>query len=492
MKLGIDAAKKAGGVVEAVVCYSGDVASPKETKYTLQYYLDFVEQIVAEGIHVLGIKDMAGLLKPQSATLLVGAIRKKYPHLPIHVHSHDTAGIAVSSMLAAAAAGADVVDVAIDSLSGVTSQPSMGAVCSALEQSNLGTGIRYEDIQALNLYWSQVRLLYSCFEANVRASDSSVFDHEMPGGQYTNLMFQASQLGLGTQWSIIKQKYIEANELCGNIIKVTPSSKTVGDFAQWMTSNSLSKQDVLDQAEHLDFPSSVIEFFQGYLGQPYGGFPEPLRTKVIRDKQRIEGRPGESMAPLDFRKIKADLRAKFGKHITDVDVTSYAMYPKVFEEYQGFVQKYGNLSVLPTRYFLGRPDIGEEMHISIEEGKTLIIRLMAVGTVDETKGVRDVWFEVNGEIRAVSVEDRSAAIETVSREKATSDPGSIGAPMSGVVVEVRVKEGQEVKKGDVLAVQSAMKMESAVSSPVSGHVKRVLVHEGDSLSQGDLIVEIVH
>ncbi|KAG8964547.1 pyruvate carboxylase [Tulasnella sp. 419] len=492
MKLGIDAAKKAGGVCEAVVCYSGDVADPKKTKYTLQYYLDFVDQLVAEGIHVLGIKDMAGLLKPQAATMLIGAIRKKYPDLPIHVHSHDTAGIAVSSMLAAAAAGADVVDVAIDAMSGLTSQPAMGAVVAALEQSNLGTGIKYEDIQALNLYWSQVRMMYSCFEANVRASDSSVFDHEMPGGQYTNLMFQASQLGLGTQWSEIKRKYIEANKLCGDIIKVTPSSKVVGDFAQWMTSNNLSAQDVLDKAETLDFPSSVVEFFQGYLGQPTGGFPEPLRSHVIRGKPRIDGRPGTSLEPFDFKKIKQELRAKFGKHITDVDVTSYCMYPKVFEEYQGFLVKYGDLSVLPTRYFLGRPDVGEEMHISIERGKMLIIRLMAVGSVTEGKGTRDVWFEVNGEVRAVTVEDNSAAVDTVTREKATSDPGSVGAPMSGVVVEVRVKEGQEVKKGDVLCVQSAMKMESAVSAPVSGHIRRVLVHEGDSLSQGDLLVEIVH
>lgn len=490
MKLGIDAAKKAGGVVEAVVCYSGDVADPKKTKYTLEYYLDFVDQLVAEGIHVLGVKDMAGLLKPQAATLLIGAIRAKYPDLPIHVHSHDTAGISVSSMIAAAAAGADVVDVAIDSMSGITSQPSMGAVCSALEQTGLGTGIKYDDIQALNLYWTQVRQLYACFEAPVRASDSSVFDHEMPGGQYTNLMFQASQLGLGTQWAEIKKKYIEANQLCGDIIKVTPSSKVVGDFAQWMTSNKLSKEDVIAQAEGLDFPASVIEFFQGYLGQPVGGFPEPLRTHIIRDKPRIDGRPGATMAPIDFRKVKGDLRAKFGKHITDVDVSSYVMFPKVFEEYQGFVQKYGDLSVIPTRYFLGKPRIGEEMHIAIEKGKMLIIKVLAVGSVNENTGTRDVWFEVNGESRAVAVEDNSAAIETVRREKASSDPGSVGAPMSGVVVEVRVKEGQEVKKGDVLCVQSAMKMESAVSAPVSGVIKRVLVKEGDSLNQGDLLVEL--
>ncbi|KIM74670.1 hypothetical protein PILCRDRAFT_800751 [Piloderma croceum F 1598] len=494
--LGIDAAKKAGGVCEAVVCYSGDVASSKEKKYTLKYYLDFVDQLVAEGIHILGIKDMAGLLKPEAAKLLIGAIREKYPDLPIHVHSHDTAGIAAASMIAAAAAGADVVDVAIDSMSGLTSQPSMGAVCMALEQTALGTGIRYADIQSLNLYWSQVRMLYSCFEANVRASDSSVFDHEMPGGQYTNLMFQATQLGLGTQWTVIKQKYIEANELCGGIVKaclfVTPSSKVVGDFAQWMTSNKLSKKDVIERAPELDFPTSVVEFFQGYLGQPVGGFPEPLRTHIIRNKPRIDDRPGATMEPLDFKKIKADLRSKFGKHITDADVTSWVMYPKVFEEYQGFLEKFGDLSVIPTRYFLGRPDIGEEMHISIEKGKTLIIRLMAVGPVVEGRAQRDVWFEVNGEVRAVAIEDKNSAVETVSREKATSDPGSIGAPMSGVVIEVRVKEGQEIKKGDPVCVLSAMKMESAVTAAVSGHVKRVVVQEGDSINQGDLTVEIVH
>jgi len=259
-----------------------------------------------------------------------------------------------------------------------------------------------------------------------------------------------------------------------------------------MTQNSLSKADVLERAGQLDFPSSVVDFFQGNLGQPVGGFPEPLRSKIIRNKPRIDGRPGSGLAPLDLRKIKIDLRSRFGKHITDVDVTSYVMYPKVFEEYQGFLQKYGDLSVVPTRYFLGRPDIGEEMHISIEKGKTLIIRLMAVGPVVEGRAQRDVWFEVNGEVRAVSVEDKNSAVETISREKATSDPGSVGAPMSGVVVEVRVKEGQEIMKGDPLCILSAMKMESAVTAPVSGHIKRVAVQEGDSIGQADLCVEITH
>ena len=332
MKLGIDAAKKAGGVVEGTVCYTGDVASSNEKKYTLEYYLNFVQELVDCGIHVLGIKDMAGLLKPHAATLLIGSLRKRFPDLPIHVHSHDTAGISAASMIACAQAGADVVDVAIDSMSGLTSQPSMGAVVSALEQTGLGAGIRHEDIQALNLYWTQCRILYQCFEANVRSSDSGVFDHEMPGGQYTNLMFQAQQLGLGTQWTEIKQKYIEANELCGNIVKVTPSSKVVGDLAQFMVSNQLSKEDVLERADKLDFPNSVIEFFQGYLGQPVGGFPEPLRSKIIRDKPRINGRPGLGMQPIDLKQVKRDLVNKYGKHINDADVSSYCLYPKVFEE----------------------------------------------------------------------------------------------------------------------------------------------------------------
>ncbi|GAA5913527.1 hypothetical protein JCM8208_000702 [Rhodotorula glutinis] len=493
MRLGIDAAKKAGGVVEAAICYTGDVANPKgHNKYTLEYYLEFAQQLVDCGIHVLAIKDMAGLLKPEAATLLVGALRKKFPDMPIHVHSHDTAGISVSSMLACAAAGADVVDVAIDSMSGMTSQPSMGAVCSALEQTKLGTGISYANIQALNLYWSNVRHLYQCFEANVRSSDSGVFEHEMPGGQYTNLMFQSQQLGLSGQWKAVVKAYIEANQLCGDIVKVTPSSKVVGDFAQFIVANKLTKDEVIERAGELDFPSSVVEFFQGFLGQPVGGFPEPLRSKIIRDKQRIDGRPGADMAPYPFAEVREQLVEKFGSSITSSDICSYAMYPKVFEEFKEFTLKYGDLSTLPTRYFLAKPPVGEEIAVPIDQGKTLLIKLVAVSPVNAVTGMREVLFELNGEARLVQIEDKSAAIDQVRRERASKEPGSVGSPMAGVVVEVLVKEGSTVKAGDPLATMSAMKMETNVSAPVSGKVKRITVQAGDSLSQGDLVVEIVH
>ncbi|SAL98731.1 hypothetical protein, partial, partial [Absidia glauca] len=491
MKLGIDAVKKAGGVVEATVCYTGDVSNPEKKKYDLDYYLKMTQELVDEGIHILGIKDMAGLLKPEAAKLLIGAIRKKFPDLPIHVHTHDTAGTGVASMMAAAAAGADVIDVAIDSMSGMTSQPAMGALVAGLEQTNLGTGIRMEDIQALNSYWEQCRMLYSCFEANVKSADSGVYDHEMPGGQYTNLMFQAQQLGLGTQWKQIKKAYEEANKLCGNLVKVTPSSKVVGDMAQFMVSNGLSGDDLVERAGNLSFPTSVVEFFQGYLGQPHGGFPEPLRTKIIRDLPRIDGRPGASLPPLDLVKLKEELTEQYGKSIRDYDVVSAALYPKVFAEYRTMVSQYGDLSKVPTRYFLSKPEIGEEFQVEIEEGKTLIIKLLAVGPLNNT-GKRDVYFELNGEARVVGIVDTNAAVEHVTREKANSSkPGDVPAPMSGVVVEVRAKAGAHIKAGDPVCVLSAMKMETIVSAPVAGLVEYVPIAEGDSLSAGDLVARIV-
>lgn len=413
---------------------------------------------MALNIHVLGIKDMAGVLKPKAATLLIGALRKKYPDLPIHVHTHDSAGTGVASMVACANAGADAVDTATDSLSGMTSQPSVGAVLASLEGSDLDPGLNVHHVRAIDTYWQQLRLLYSPFEAGLHGPDPDVYDHEIPGGQLTNMMFQASQLGLGAQWAETKKAYEQANDLLGDIVKVTPTSKVVGDLAQFMVSNKLDFDSVQAKAGELDFPGSVLEFFEGLMGQPYGGFPEPLRTNALRGRRKLEKRPGLYLDPLDLAQIKKDIHSKWGS-VTECDVASYAMYPKVFDDYRNFIQKYGDLSVLPTRYFLSRPEIGEEFHVELEKGKVLILKLLAVGPLSDTTGQREVFYEMNGEVRQVTVDDSKAAVENTSRPKA--DPGDssqVGAPMAGVVVELRVKDGGEVKKGDPLAVLSAMKM----------------------------------
>ncbi|KAF2644371.1 pyruvate carboxylase [Massarina eburnea CBS 473.64] len=490
LEVGIKAVLKAGGVAEGTVCYSGDMLNPKK-KYNLEYYLSLVEKIVGMGAHILGIKDMAGVMKPKAATLLIGAIREKYPDLPIHVHTHDSAGTGVASMAACANAGADAVDAATDSMSGMTSQPSIGAVLASLEGSDFETGLDAHMIRHLDAYWAQLRLLYSPFEAGLTGPDPEVYEHEIPGGQLTNLIFQASQQGLGEQWAQTKKAYEQANDLLGDIVKVTPTSKVVGDLAQFMVSNSLSYDDVLSKAEQLDFPSSVLEFFEGLMGQPYGGFPEPLRSQALRDRRKMDKRPGLYLEPVDLAKIKADIKSKWGD-ATECDVASYVMYPKVFDDYKKFTSKYGDLSVLPTRYFLSRPELGEEFHVELEKGKVLILKLLAIGPLSEQTGYREVFYEVNGETRAVTVEDKHAAIENVRRPKADpTDTSQVGSPMSGVLVEVRAHEGGDVMKGDPIAVLSAMKMEMVISAPHSGKIGNLSVREGDSVDSGDLICKIV-
>ena len=466
LEVGIKAVHKAGGVVEGTVCYSGDMLNPKK-KYNLDYYMDLVAKLVDLKIHVLGIKDMAGVLKPKAATILIGSIRKKYPDLPIHVHTHDSAGTGVASMVACANAGADAVDTATDSMSGMTSQPSVGAVLASLEGSEFDPGLNVHHVRAIDTYWAQLRLLYSPFEAGLTGPDPEVYEHEIPGGQLTNMMFQASQLGLGAQWAETKKAYEQANDLLGDIVKVTPTSKVVGDLAQFMVSNKLSFDDVQRRAGELDFPGSVLEFLEGLMGQPYGGFPEPLRTNALRGRRKLDKRPGLFLEPLDLAKIKKDIQKKWGS-ASECDVASYAMYPKVFEDYKKFIQKYGDLSVLPTRYFLSRPEIGEEFHVELEKGKVLILKLLAVGPLSDTTGQREVFYEMNGEVRQVTVDDKKAAVENTSRPKA--DPGDssqVGASMSGVVVELRVKEGSEVKKSDPILILSAMKMVcSTITTPM--------------------------
>ncbi|RHY06650.1 hypothetical protein DYB36_000398 [Aphanomyces astaci] len=498
MRLGIDAVGASGGIIEAVVCYTGDVSDPDRGPYNLDYYLNYTRQLVDLGIHVLCIKDMAGLLKPQAATLLVAAIRAEFPDLPIHVHTHDTAGTGVSSMLACAYAGADAVDCATDAMSGTTSQPSMGALVAALKNTELDTRINPEHINDINDYWETMRGVYAPFESGQKSGSADVYHHEMPGGQYTNLLFQSNQLGLAGQWPAIKKAYATANKLLGDIIKVTPSSKVVGDFAQFLVQNKLTEDDVLAQAETLSFPKSVVEYFQGYLGIPHHGFPEALRSKVLKGrllpngKSVFEGRPGAELAPYDFTAAHRELVEAYGSdNISELDVLSHAMYPAVFKNFMEFKDKYGSLHFLDTRTFLTGLSVDKEIELEIEHGKTVFVRLVAVGGISKKDGTRDVIFELNGRQRVIKVADENASVGKIEKLKASPNvPGSVGAPMPGVIVEVKVQRGQQVKAGEPLCVLSAMKMETVVAAPVSGKVKELHVVVGDSLKAGELVVEI--
>ncbi|POM70919.1 Pyruvate carboxylase, partial [Phytophthora palmivora] len=482
---------------EAAMCYTGDVSDPTRGPYNLEYYLDFERQLGTQGLHVWDIKDMAGLLKPQAAQILISAIRNEFPDLPIHVHTHDTAGTGVSSMLEAAYAGADAVDVASDAMSGTTSQPSMGAVVAALKGSKYDTGVKSEDIMEINDYWETLRGVYAPFESGQKSGSADVYNHEMPGGQYTNLLFQSTQLGLAGQWPAIKRAYATANRLLGDIIKVTPSSKVVGDFAQFIVQNKLTEQEVIDQAETLSFPKSVVEYFQGYLGIPHHGFPEPLRSRVLKGKllpngqEMFEGRPGAEMEPYDFDAAEKELKEKYGEDkIRDLDVISHAIYPDVFAGFQKFKDEYGSMHFLDTRTFLTGLEVDTEVEVEMEHGKTVFIKLIAVGGVSKKDGMRDVIFELNGRQRVIKVKDEAAGVTTTTKPKATAMAGSVGAPMPGVVLDVRVKKGENVKAGDALLVLSAMKMETVVAAPVSGRVVSIHADVGDNMLGGDLLVEI--
>ncbi|XP_077143469.1 pyruvate carboxylase, mitochondrial [Ranitomeya variabilis] len=491
MILGMEAAGQAGGVVEAAISYTGDVADPTRTKYTLDYYVNLAEELVKAGTHILCIKDMAGLLKPKASDLLIRALRDKFPDIPIHVHTHDTAGAGVASMLACAQAGADIVDVAIDSMSGMTSQPSMGAMVACTKGTDLDTGIQLEKVFDYSEYWEVARGLYAAFDctATMKSGNADVYENEIPGGQYTNLHFQAHSMGLGNKFKEVKKAYAEANKLLGDVIKVTPSSKIVGDLAQFMVHNGLSREEVETMADELSFPLSVVEYLQGYVGIPYGGFPEPLRTKVLKDLPRIEGRPGATLPPMDFTNLEEGLKSKYDD-ITPEDIMSAAMYPKVFEEYKDFSTQFGPVECLNTRLFLEGPNIAEEFEVELERGKTLHIKALALGDLNKA-GQREVFFELNGQLRSVLVKDTQAMKEMHFHPKALKDvKGQIGAPMPGKVIDIKVKEGQTIEKGQPLCVLSAMKMETLVNSPVSGTIKKIYVKPDMHLEGEDLVLEI--
>ena len=491
LKLGVEAVGAAGGFIEGTMSYTGDVADPSKGKYNLDYFLELSQKLVDMGVHSLAVKDMAGLLTPRASSMLVSALRKEHPDIPIHIHTHDTAGSGVASMIAAAEAGADVVDASIDGMSGLTSQPSLGAIVANMRGTEADTGIDMKNIGPLNNYWENVRTLYGPFESGQLSGSSDVYEHEIPGGQYTNLLYQSRQLGLTEKWPEIKKKYAEANIVLGDIPKVTPSSKVVGDLAQFMVSQDLSPNDILEQADTLAFPQSVIQYLRGEIGIPPGGFPEPLRSKVLkaRDLEPIDGRPGTKLGEYNFEEASAQLQAKYGhSFISEKDVISHALYPDVFVDWKNYQSVYGDIEDLSTHLFLNPMSEGDEVEFNFSEGREYLVKLVSQGNLRDD-GTRVVTFEVNGERWFMPVTDHTQETEGTKKEKAT-EPGQVGSPMPGVVVGLKVKEGDVVKEGESVATLSAMKMETNIPATVSGTVTRVVVNIGDNVEGDDLILQI--
>ncbi|MFV0408158.1 MAG: pyruvate carboxylase [Paracoccus sp. (in: a-proteobacteria)] len=490
MRVAMDAVIDSGKICEGAICYTGDILDPSRAKYDLQYYVSMGKDLRDAGAHILGLKDMAGLLKPAAASVLVKALKEEVG-LPIHFHTHDTSGMGGATYLAAAAAGVDIVDGAMDALSGNTSQPTMGSVVEAMARTDRDTGLDIGAIREISNYWERVRENYAAFESGLQAPASEVYLHEMPGGQFTNLKAQARSLGLEERWHEVAQAYADANQMFGDIVKVTPSSKVVGDMALMMVAQNLTRAQVEDPDIEVAFPDSVVDMMYGNLGQPPGGWPEALQRKVLKGGAPLSTRPGASMAPVDLEATRADLSQQMeGKRVDDEDLNGYLMYPKVFLDYMGRHRIYGPVRTLPTRNFFYGMDSGEQVSVEIAPGKTLEIRLQAIGETDE-KGEVKVFFELNGQPRNIRVPNRSAAGVAAARPKA--DPGNpdhVGAPMPGVVASVAVVPGQKIAAGDMLLTIEAMKMETAIHADREGRVKAVHVGPGQQIDAKDLLIEL--
>ncbi len=486
----IDAVASEGKVAEAAVCYTGDILDPDRAKYSLKYYVDLAREMERAGAHVLGVKDMAGLLKPPAARVLFKALREEIS-IPIHFHTHDTSGISAASVLEAVDAGIDAVDAAMDAFSGLTSQPCLGSIVSALRGTSRDSGLDPATIRKLSFYWEAVRTQYRAFESDLRSGASEVYLHEMPGGQFTNLKEQARALGLEAKWHDVAQAYADVNRMFGDIVKVTPTSKVVGDMALAMVAAGVGAAEVEDPSKDVAFPESVVQLFRGDLGQPPGGWPKALQTKILKGGAAYTDRPGSLMAPADLDALRRDAAAAIGRQETEVpdtDLASWVMYPKVFSDFAKARDLWGPTSALPTpTYFYGLQP-GEEVTVEIEKGKSLVILAQAIGETDEEGRVK-VFFELNGQPRIVKVPNRSAAAKVVARRKGEDgNPDHVSAPMPGVVSTVAVKAGQEVKAGDVLLSIEAMKMETALHAERDGKIAEVLVSTGSPIDAKDLLV----
>ncbi|MGR3838262.1 MAG: pyruvate carboxylase [Cognatishimia sp.] len=490
MRVAMDAVVESGKICEGTVCYTGDILDPSRAKYDIKYYVGMAKELEAAGAHVLGLKDMAGLLKPASARLLIRALKEEVG-LPIHFHTHDTSGIAGATILAAADAGVDAVDAAMDAFSGGTSQPCMGSIVEALRNTDRDTGIDISAVREISDYWEGVRAQYAAFESGLAAPASEVYLHEMPGGQFTNLKAQARSLGLEDRWSEVAQTYADVNQMFGDIVKVTPSSKVVGDMALMMVSQGLSRGEVEDPSRDVAFPDSVVDMMRGNLGQPPGGFPDAIVSKVLKGDAPNVARPGAHLEPVDLEATRSELSQTLeGFTVDDEDLNGYLMYPKVFLDYMGRHRQYGPVRALPTRTFFYGMEPGEEITAEIDPGKTLEIRLQAIGETDENGEVK-VFFELNGQPRVIRVPNRLVKANTAARPKAElGNANHIGAPMPGVVASVVATVGQEVKEGDMLLTIEAMKMETGIHAERDAVVKAVHVQAGGQIDAKDLLIEL--
>jgi len=489
MRVSIDAVLASGKLCEATMCYTGDLLDPARTKYDLAYYLALAKELEATGAHVLGVKDMAGLLKPEAARRLFTALKDEIG-IPIHFHTHDTSGNSGASVLAAVEAGVDAVDAAIDAMSGLTSQPNLGTIAAALRHGPRDTGLSVDGIHAISRYWEAVRRFYRPFESEMRAGSSDVYEHEMPGGQYTNLREQAGGMGLGDRWPEVMRTYADVNEMFGDIPKVTPSSKVVGDLAIFMVAGDLTREAVEDPAIPVAFPQSVVEYFQGYLGRPPGGFPPQLRTKVLAGRPSIYERPGSMLEPADLPALRREVEALVERPVDDDEFASYLMYPSVFVDFARHVAQYGNVSALPTPVFFYGMDVMHELDIELERGKSLSVRFAALGEPDDF-GNRVVYFDLNGQPRPVTVRDaRRASTHVEARKAEPGNPKQIGAPMPGQIVKVAVSEGLAVHKGDAVFTIEAMKMQTVIHAVADGTIAVVETRVGARVAAGDLLAEL--
>ncbi len=489
MRVAMDAVIENGKICEGAICYTGDIDDPDRAKYNLQYYVDMGKALRDAGAHVLGLKDMAGLLKPAAARQLVRTLKAEVG-LPIHFHTHDTAGVACATILAASEAGVDAVDCAMDALSGNTSQATLGSVVEALRHSDRDTGLSIDAVREMSDYWEEVRNHYAAFETGMQAPSSEVYLHEMPGGQFTNLKAQAASLGLEDRWPDVARTYADVNQMFGDIVKVTPSSKVVGDMALMMVSQGLTRAEVEDEATEVSFPDSVIDMMRGNLGQPPGGFPDKILHKVLKDEKPNTERPGKHLPATDLEAVRAEVSEQMeGKPVDDEDLSGYLMYPKVFLDYMGRHRTYGPVRTLPTKTFFYGMEPGDEITAEIDPGKTLEIRLQAVGETNEDGEVK-VFFELNGQPRVIRVPNRLVKASTQSRPKAEAgNPSHIGAPMPGVVASVAAKAGGKVKSGDLLLTIEAMKMETGIHAEKDAVIKAVHVSPGGQIDAKDLLVE---